>query len=294
MRFDGFLVGHAVWHSATWAQRLRGHLGTPILHASFVGILPISRTPNTEANVAVIARLGRAPHAESLIHARMASLAIWIWVVPRVRRTCDFGAMRDEEMKRTVMTTYLTHKRHSIFRRSGPRWLFRFYGTHGSLHSQVMAPKRNMTMELKCPPADSAKRTCSSFWRATPTLYGGRPQSTRIDHWTGPLQFTGDLNLVDDQPMLVSARTSAAYTCLLRIPRQNLRQLMRARKVRLRTWLLKHSSGAELDWFRSAKLAAFFSDRAEAKTLKLHQFPRLACLRRPLEHLSCLDGQRHG
>jgi thioredoxin reductase (NADPH) len=44
----------------------------------------------------------------------------------------------------------------------------------------------------------------------------------------GPLQFTGELNLLNDQPPLVSARTSAARTCLLCISRQNLRQLMRA------------------------------------------------------------------
>jgi thioredoxin reductase (NADPH) len=44
----------------------------------------------------------------------------------------------------------------------------------------------------------------------------------------GPLQFTGELNLLNDQPPLVSARTSADHTRLLRISRQNLRKLMRA------------------------------------------------------------------
>jgi thioredoxin reductase (NADPH) len=44
----------------------------------------------------------------------------------------------------------------------------------------------------------------------------------------GPLQFTGELNLLNDQPPLVAARTSAAHTSLLCISRQKLRQLMRA------------------------------------------------------------------
>jgi thioredoxin reductase (NADPH) len=43
-----------------------------------------------------------------------------------------------------------------------------------------------------------------------------------------PLQFTGELNLLNDQPPLVSARTNAAHTSLLCISRQNLRRLMRA------------------------------------------------------------------
>jgi thioredoxin reductase (NADPH) len=42
------------------------------------------------------------------------------------------------------------------------------------------------------------------------------------------LQFTGELNLLNDQPTLVSAQTSADRTRLLRISRQNLRELMRA------------------------------------------------------------------
>jgi thioredoxin reductase (NADPH) len=88
----------------------------------------------------------------------------------------------------------------------------------------------------------------------------------------GPLQFTGELNLLNDQPPLVSARTSGAHTCLLRISRQNLRQLMRA-EGEIANLITQAFIWRRIGLVSQRKTGVvLFGHEGEAETLKVQQF----------------------
>ena len=88
----------------------------------------------------------------------------------------------------------------------------------------------------------------------------------------GPLQFTGELNLLNDQPPLVSARTSAAHTSLLCISRQNLRRLMRA-EGDIANLITQAFVWRRIGLVSQAKTGVvLFGQEGEAETLKLQQF----------------------
>jgi thioredoxin reductase (NADPH) len=88
----------------------------------------------------------------------------------------------------------------------------------------------------------------------------------------GPLQFTGELNLLNDQPPLVSARTSAADTRLLRISRQNLRQLMRA-EGDIANLITQAFIWRRIGLVSQRKTGVvLFGNEGEAETLTLQQF----------------------
>jgi len=87
-----------------------------------------------------------------------------------------------------------------------------------------------------------------------------------------PLQFTGDLNLLNDQPPLVSARTSADHTRLLRISRQNLRQLMRA-EGDIANLITQAFIWRRIGLVSQSKTGVvLFGNEGEAETLKVQQF----------------------
>ena len=87
-----------------------------------------------------------------------------------------------------------------------------------------------------------------------------------------PLQFTGELNLLNDQPPLVSARTSADHTRLLRISRQNLRQLMRA-EGDIANLITQAFIWRRIGLVSQGKTGVvLFGNEGEAETLKLQQF----------------------
>jgi thioredoxin reductase (NADPH) len=88
----------------------------------------------------------------------------------------------------------------------------------------------------------------------------------------GPLQFSGELNLLNDQPPLVSARTSAARTCLLCISRQNLRRLMRA-EGDIANLITQAFIWRRIGLVSQTKTGVvLFGQEGEAETLKLQQF----------------------
>lgn len=88
----------------------------------------------------------------------------------------------------------------------------------------------------------------------------------------GPFQFTGELNLLNDQPPLVSARTSAADTRLLRISRQNLRQLMRA-EGDIANLITQAFIWRRIGLVSQSKTGVvLFGNEGDAETLKLQQF----------------------
>ena len=88
----------------------------------------------------------------------------------------------------------------------------------------------------------------------------------------GPLQFTGELNLLNDQPPLVSARTSAAHTSLLCISRQNLRQLMRA-EGDIANLITQAFVWRRIGLVSQTKTGVvLFGQEGDAETLKLQQF----------------------
>ncbi len=87
-----------------------------------------------------------------------------------------------------------------------------------------------------------------------------------------PLQFTGELNLLNDQPPLVSARTSLPYTRLLCIPRQNLRELMRA-EGDIANLITQAFVWRRIGLVWQAKTGVvLFGQEGEAEALKLQQF----------------------
>jgi thioredoxin reductase (NADPH) len=88
----------------------------------------------------------------------------------------------------------------------------------------------------------------------------------------GSLQFTGELNLLNDQQTLVSARTSAAHTSLLCISRQNLRRLMRA-EGDLANLITQAFVWRRIGLVSQSKTGVvLFGHEGEAETLKLQQF----------------------
>ncbi|MBV8070583.1 MAG: FAD-dependent oxidoreductase [Acidobacteriaceae bacterium] len=88
----------------------------------------------------------------------------------------------------------------------------------------------------------------------------------------GPLQFTGELNLLNDQPPLVSARTSAPNSRLLRISRQNLRQLMRD-EGDIANLIMQAFIWRRIGLVSQTKTGVvLFGKEGEAETLKLQQF----------------------
>jgi thioredoxin reductase (NADPH) len=88
----------------------------------------------------------------------------------------------------------------------------------------------------------------------------------------GPLQFTGELNLLNDQPPLVSARASAVDTRLLRISRQNLRQLMRA-EGDIANLITQAFIWRRIGLVSQCKTGVvLFGNEGEGETLKLQQF----------------------
>ncbi|MBV9781579.1 MAG: FAD-dependent oxidoreductase [Acidobacteriaceae bacterium] len=88
----------------------------------------------------------------------------------------------------------------------------------------------------------------------------------------GPLQFTGELNLLNDQPPLVSARTSAAHSRLLRVSRRNLRQLMRA-EGDIANLITQAFIWRRIGLVSQTKTGVIiFGNEAEAETLQLQHF----------------------
>jgi thioredoxin reductase (NADPH) len=88
----------------------------------------------------------------------------------------------------------------------------------------------------------------------------------------GPLQFTGELNLLNDQPPLVSARTSAAHTSLLCISRQNLRRLMRA-EGDIANLITQAFVWRRIGLVSQTKTGVvLFGQEGKAETLQLQQF----------------------
>lgn len=87
-----------------------------------------------------------------------------------------------------------------------------------------------------------------------------------------PFQFTGELNLLNDQPPLVSARTSAAHTRLLCISSQKLRELMRA-EGDIANLITQAFVWRRIGLVWQAKTGVvLFGHEGEAETLKLQQF----------------------
>lgn len=88
----------------------------------------------------------------------------------------------------------------------------------------------------------------------------------------GPLQFTGELNLLNDQPPLVSARTGADGTRLLCISRQNLRRLMRA-EGDISNLITQAFVWRRIGLVSQAKTGVvLFGQEGDAETLTLRQF----------------------
>ena len=87
-----------------------------------------------------------------------------------------------------------------------------------------------------------------------------------------PLQFTGELNLLNDQPPLVSARTSAANTRLLCISKQKLRHLMRA-EGEIANLITQAFIWRRIGLVSHCKTGVIlYGQEGEAETLKLQQF----------------------
>jgi thioredoxin reductase (NADPH) len=102
------------------------------------------------------------------------------------------------------------------------------------------------------------------------TVDDGRQLESIIDLL--PRQFTGELNLLNDQPPLVSARTSAAHTSLLCISRQNLRRLMRA-EGDIANLITQAFVWRRIGLVGQAKTGVvLFGQEGEAETLTLQQF----------------------
>ncbi len=88
----------------------------------------------------------------------------------------------------------------------------------------------------------------------------------------GPLQFTGELNLLNDQPPLVSARTSEAHTSLLCISKLNLRRLMRA-EGDIANLITQAFVWRRIGLVSQAKTGVvLFGQEGQAETLTLQQF----------------------
>jgi thioredoxin reductase (NADPH) len=89
----------------------------------------------------------------------------------------------------------------------------------------------------------------------------------------GPNQFTGELNMLNDQPSLVGARISVA-SVLLRVNRANLRRLMRA-EGEIANLILQGFIWRRIGLASKAKVGVtLIGHESEAETLKLQRFLR--------------------
>lgn len=105
-------------------------------------------------------------------------------------------------------------------------------------------------------------------------IYTGDEENTSetvID--LGPNQFTGELNMLNDQPSLVGARATVPST-LLRVKRANLRRLMRS-EGEIANLILQAFIWRRIGLASQAKVGVtLIGHEGEAETLKLQRFLR--------------------
>jgi thioredoxin reductase (NADPH) len=87
----------------------------------------------------------------------------------------------------------------------------------------------------------------------------------------GPLQFTGELNLLNDQPALVSGRTKTD-SVVLRVSRQNLRKLMRS-EGEIANLIMQAFIWRRIGLMSQGRIGVIlYGQEGEAETLRLQQF----------------------
>ncbi len=106
------------------------------------------------------------------------------------------------------------------------------------------------------------------------TVYTGDEHNTNETvRDLGPHQFTGELNMLNDQPTLVSARTTLP-SVLLRVTRGNLKRLMRA-EGEIANLILQAFIWRRIGLASQAKVGVtLVGHEGEAETLKLQRFLR--------------------